>query len=210
MAQQPIARQRINRRAMFLTGLAGTALSVADLMFPRLSVAAAPVNATDSRSGDKRRSAWALTSLGLTAICQGDYRRAAALLKESLALSRDLGDKRDMAAGMEELASVACAQEQTERAARLFGAGQALREALGAPLPPADQAPYDRGVAVARARLGENAFAAAWAQGRAMALEQAVAYALEVVPTAPADEGRGHCAGLSAGVRGSEPAATLA
>jgi len=36
----------------------------------------------------------------------------------------------------------------------------------------------------ARAALGEEAFAAAWAEGRAMTLEQAIAYALEEEPPA--------------------------
>jgi hypothetical protein len=34
-------------------------------------------------------------------------------------------------------------------------------------------------MAAARAALGEEAFAAAWAEGQAMTLEEAVAYALE-------------------------------
>jgi tetratricopeptide (TPR) repeat protein len=127
--------------------------------------------------GDKGGSAMSLRSLGRAATDQGDYRRAAALFDESLALSRDLGDNRDMAAGMEELAAVACAQEQPERAARLFGAAQALREAIGAPRPPADQPRYDRSVAAARAGLGEHAFTAAWAEGRALSVDQALAAA---------------------------------
>ena len=53
-----------------------------------------------------------------------------------------------------------------------------MRAALGAPLPPAEQADYDRNVTAARARLGDDAFAAAWTEGEAMALEHAVAYAL--------------------------------
>jgi len=42
---------------------------------------------------------------------------------------------------------------------------------------PADPAEYER--AAARAELGKAAFAAAWAEGRAMTPEQAVAYTLE-------------------------------
>jgi hypothetical protein len=38
---------------------------------------------------------------------------------------------------------------------------------------------YERTVAEGRATLGEAAFAAAWTEGRAMSLDQAVAYALE-------------------------------
>jgi non-specific serine/threonine protein kinase len=136
--------------------------------------------------GHKLLIATALGHLGLTALYQGDYARAARLLEEGLALSRELGDKEGTALGMEELAAVACAQERPELAARLFGAAQVLREAIGTPPSPADQARYDRSVAAARAGLGEHAFAAAWVQGRAMAPEQAIAGTLQAMAgTAP-------------------------
>ena len=48
-----------------------------------------------------------------------------------------------------------------------------------------------RSVAAVRKQLDETAFAAAWAKGRAMSLEQAVSYALEVgqpEPAAPAPD----------------------
>src|SRR5947209_12434670 len=48
-------------------------------------------------------------------------------------------------------------------AAQLWGAAESLREAIGAPMPPVDRAPYERALATARARLGEQAFARAWA-----------------------------------------------
>ena len=73
---------------------------------------------------------------------------------------------------------MAAGQRQPERAARLFGAAEGLREVMGAPLPPADRAGRDRSVAAVRSALGEEAFAAAWAEGRAMSLEAAVAFAL--------------------------------
>jgi hypothetical protein len=64
------------------------------------------------------------------------------------------------------------------RAARLFGAGEALREAIGASVL-FYLVDYDRAVAAARDALGEEALATAWAQGREMTLDQAVAYALD-------------------------------
>ena len=60
----------------------------------------------------------------------------------------------------------------------------ALREALGTPVQPVERRTFEPAVAAARASLGEEAFAAAWVEGRAMSLEQAIAYALE--KTAPA------------------------
>jgi len=55
---------------------------------------------------------------------------------------------------------------------------EAERETLGAPTLSIYQAHYKRGVAAARALLDGATFAAAWAEGRAMPLEQAIAYAL--------------------------------
>jgi hypothetical protein len=77
------------------------------------------------------------------------------------------------------LAAVAVAQAQRERAARLFGTAEELRAAMGALLPPAERAEHDRAAAAIRTALGAAAFAAAWAEGRAMSLDEAVADALE-------------------------------
>jgi hypothetical protein len=49
---------------------------------------------------------------------------------------------------------------------------------------PPDRPVVDRAVAATRRSLGEEAFAAAWAEGRAMTLEQALAYALDEQPSA--------------------------
>jgi predicted ATPase/Tfp pilus assembly protein PilF len=128
--------------------------------------------------GDKRGIAHSLHNLGLLANDQGDYPAARALYEEGLAIRRQLGNKRGTAYSLEGLAAVAGTQGQPERAARLFGAAEALREAIGAPLPPSDRTEHDRHVATARAALDEAAFAAAWAEGRALPLEQAIALAL--------------------------------
>src|SRR5207247_1410305 len=60
-------------------------------------------------------------------------------------------------------------------AARLWGAAEALREAVNIPLPPVERVDYERSVAAARASLGEKAFAAAWTEGHFMLPEQALA-----------------------------------
>ncbi|HEU5100018.1 MAG TPA: hypothetical protein VFU22_13410, partial [Roseiflexaceae bacterium] len=65
----------------------------------------------------------------------------------------------------------------------------ALRETLGAPAMSFQQASYQRGVAAARALLDQATFAAAWAAGRTLPLEQAIAEALAT--TEPAAEERG-------------------
>jgi hypothetical protein len=109
--------------------------------------------------------------------------QAEALGREGLAQSEEIGDLRFCAAGLELLASTVGVAGQGERAARLLGAAAALRETLGAPQPPQEQAEVEQAVAATRAALGEDAWAAAFAAGRALSLEQALAEALErVVP----------------------------
>jgi hypothetical protein len=68
---------------------------------------------------------------------------------------------------------------QAERAARLLGAAAALRERVGAPLRPRRRAHVERAAAPARAVLGEERWAAAFAAGRAMTQQEAIAEALE-------------------------------
>jgi non-specific serine/threonine protein kinase len=128
--------------------------------------------------GDHADTAWPLEGLAAVARSQRDYKEARAFYIESLEIYRRSGEQQGIASGLEGLADVAAADDQPERAARLFGAAEALRGVLGAPLPPGDRARYDCCVAVTRAALGEEAFAAAWAAGRALSLNQAVDHAL--------------------------------
>jgi DNA-binding NarL/FixJ family response regulator len=56
---------------------------------------------------------------------------------------------------------------------------------MPSPLPPIDRPGYEQAVATARTQLGEQAFAAAWQEGRTMTLEQALAAQRPVtMPTA--------------------------
>jgi hypothetical protein len=112
-------------------------------------------------------------------MCLGDYRAARTLQEESLVLRRELGDKLGIAYSLEEFAALALAQEWVKRAATLWGAAEVLRERIGTALPPRDRPEYDRSLAFAWRALGEEAFAAAWAEGRAMTSEQAIACALQ-------------------------------
>ena len=125
--------------------------------------------------GDKRLTAMTLNILGLVARWQGNFARSAALHTESLALSRELGEKLCIVQSLEGLADVFAVQGELAWAARLWGAAEDLREAINAPLPPIDRAAYKRAVAAARVSLGEKALATAWAEGRTMTPEQALA-----------------------------------
>jgi non-specific serine/threonine protein kinase len=128
--------------------------------------------------GDKWGIGHSLRNLGFVAIDLSDHSRASELLKEGLTLYKELGVKSSIAECLEGLAEGAGAQEQMERAARLYGAAEAMREAVGVPIQPSDRPGYDRSVVAVRAGLGEEAFAKAWEEGRKMSMEQAIDYAI--------------------------------
>jgi non-specific serine/threonine protein kinase len=110
---------------------------------------------------------------------KGDYPNAQTLLKEALAIQRELGDRRALSESLEALAAVAFALTGPEPAARIWGRVERLREEIGAPITPAQRPWYDRQVTGARAALGDGvAFDLAWQEGRAMNLERIVRYSL--------------------------------
>jgi DNA-binding CsgD family transcriptional regulator/tetratricopeptide (TPR) repeat protein len=130
--------------------------------------------------GDARGVALSLAGLGLVARLRNDPGGAAARFAESLALFRELGDAPGTAVALEQLAGAAVVLGEAARAARLFGAAEALRERLEVPAAPARRRDRDRDLGAARAALGPDAFAAAWAAGRALPPDAAVAEALAV------------------------------
>jgi predicted ATPase/DNA-binding XRE family transcriptional regulator len=111
----------------------------------------------------------------------GDDRKAWALFEESLELCNEYGIKVPMLHILSGFASVLGMTGKPEQAARLFGAVESLVESIGMAgrMNPSDQKEFDDYVAIVRAQLDDASFAAAWAEGRAMTMEQAIAYALE-------------------------------
>jgi tetratricopeptide (TPR) repeat protein len=128
---------------------------------------------------------WAYHGLGETALGQGRLGEAGRYLAQGLALSQTLGDQTSIAWCLAGLGSVAALDEAPERAARLWGAADRLRAALGCRQAPAARATYERALSIARAQLGEAAFATAWEGGRALTVEQAIAEALDDAAEAP-------------------------
>jgi hypothetical protein len=78
---------------------------------------------------------------------------------------------------------VAGGEGDSERAARLLGSAEMLREAMGNSRmqDPTLQRLHDRMVEIAQVALGDARFAAAWAEGAALPLEQAVCLAREEI-----------------------------
>jgi len=122
-------------------------------------------------------------ALGYLAQAQGDAPRAAACFAESLVRYRELGHQEGIAVCLAGSAGVAGSLGQPVRAARLFGAAEGLRARIGALGQPIERAAYDASLASVRGQLNQETFAAAWAEGRMLTIEQSIAEALAVVDT---------------------------
>src|SRR5215211_4768375 len=150
--------------------------------------------------GERQAISAALYTLATLAQAERNQERARDLLEEGLELSAELGNDADVAHCFDGLAAVAAAEGMIVRAARLWGAEEALLERMEAAVYTyvPDRSLHRSQVEAARARLGEEAFEAAWAEGRAMSLEQAVEYALEQEPAPEPAAPERYPAGLSA------------
>lgn len=120
-----------------------------------------------------------LQGLGRLCCRRGDIAGAVSPLKESLRLFQEMGDRRGMAEGLEGLAEAVAVGGAPERAALLWGAAAALREAIGAPLPPIARRDYDRALRAARRVMGASLFESVRAEGAEMSVGSAVEYALQ-------------------------------
>ncbi|MFL5807791.1 MAG: LuxR C-terminal-related transcriptional regulator [Roseiflexaceae bacterium] len=130
--------------------------------------------------GDVRSVAMCLPGIGMVVLAEGDSERAATLFEEGLLLQRELKHKTAIFYGLMGMLGVAGVRGHPARVAKLMGASEALREEIGLSVTPLADARYDYAgyLATARAGLGETAFDAAWAEGRAMTPEEAIEYAL--------------------------------
>ncbi len=74
---------------------------------------------------------------------------------------------------------VAGRQGQFLRATRLSGAADMLRDNEDIPIMPVDRAQHEQTLALAHSQLNQAEWEQAWQDGRRMAIEEAIAYALE-------------------------------
>jgi predicted ATPase/serine/threonine protein kinase len=124
---------------------------------------------------DRWGIAGTLADLGTLASEQRDSPAAHALYRESLRIFQELEHKRGTARLLECFACSAAAEFQAERSLRLAGAAAALRQNIGAPLTPAEQAKLEAVLDPARQSLSNTASAMAWLEGWDMPVEKAVA-----------------------------------
>lgn len=135
-----------------------------------------------SLGGHRQGMAFSLFHLGRIARLEGDHPAARTWHAEGLELFHEAGDRRGIGYSLAGFAALSAGVGDAERAARLSGAVASLEAVLGSFLEAPLQSEYERELSTVRETLGEEGFAAAAAEGRAMSLERAVDYALEAVP----------------------------
>jgi predicted ATPase len=124
--------------------------------------------------GDRWGIAGTLADLGSLEREQGHYPTARSLYRESVKLFQELDHKRGIARLLECFACSAAVQLEAERSLRLAGAAAALRQNIGAPLTPAEQAKLEAGLHPARQALTNTVGVTAWLEGWAWPVEKAV------------------------------------
>ena len=129
-------------------------------------------------SGDKWALAILLANLSHVMVCRGDIEQAIVTAREGLLLSHQSVDRRSLTWCLTYLGVTMAARKQFARAARLWGASQRIGESIGSHPPTQTTAIRNLYLPSVRQSLGDETFAAAWAEGERMTPDAAVADAL--------------------------------
>jgi predicted ATPase/class 3 adenylate cyclase/DNA-binding CsgD family transcriptional regulator len=135
--------------------------------------------ADEVASGTENPWLVAMTQHGLAALArsEGEFGDAEDLQHAALARCHHAGLLPQVVTSLEALAALALEHESATEATRLFGAAATLRSTIGTVRWPMDQTVYDVDVARAQDQLGLDTFRTLWAEGTALSVDDAVAYA---------------------------------
>ena len=136
--------------------------------------------ALSQASGDRVIRMHTLFNLGRSQLEAGDPTHAAQLFDECIRMCRDLGFWDGVIYCLVGLAGVFLRQGAAEPAARLLGAAEAGRAVLDIQYEPPEEELRDRTETAVRQQLTEESRERAWAEGRAMSVEEAADHALSL------------------------------
>jgi len=122
--------------------------------------------------------AYAVRRFGYLALKEADYKRANVLFRESLIRNQELGHQIGIAGAMTGLAKLALEVGNLSRAAQLYGIIEDRLAALALPLYITDQVEFNHGMSMLHTRLDEKTYAKFWTKGKALSLDEAIAFAL--------------------------------
>jgi tetratricopeptide (TPR) repeat protein len=130
--------------------------------------------------GDSAGVAQELATLGRVALAIGDAEGAAHSFRESLARAREAGSGLEAPLAVAGLAMVASSRGEIEHSVSLFAAAEALGEIANVPMGALYPGEHDESVAQLRTTWNDNAFLAAWSEGRKLTLARIWAAELKV------------------------------
>ena len=135
--------------------------------------------ALSQERGESWCRGYQLDFLGRAYWLRGDRGKAEALAREAAARKHAIDDRNGLTMVLETLAWMAAGRGGQDRAATLLGCAQRVRDSSSLTLIELYREQHDRTVSVAIQGIGQRAFDAAFAQGRAMTIGEGVAFAVE-------------------------------
>jgi tetratricopeptide (TPR) repeat protein len=124
-------------------------------------------------------SYWPRVHMAYTFLREGDFTQAREYFELGIHLFQEEGNVIGVIFALEGIACLQLDQGKAERATRLIGWADTMREKIGNPRPPVEQADVDKAITVCLAKMGEAAFSDVYEEGEKMSLEEAVDYAVE-------------------------------
>jgi predicted ATPase/class 3 adenylate cyclase len=119
-----------------------------------------------------------LLNLGLVWCVTGKLDQARRAFRDAAREAAEVGERETVYYALEGLGSVDATRGEDLAAARNWGAAERIRDAAGAKLQAAERDLHERLVPLARERAGADAFERAWAEGRSLSYDEAVALAV--------------------------------
>jgi len=118
------------------------------------------------------------SELGHIARHTGKISEAKQIYFETLQGWQNMGNRSAIANQLECFGYLAMAEEEPQRAIKLFGAAEFLREQINSLMTDYEQAEYVDAITRLRTMVTEMEFTSLWTNGRSMAMEQAIQFAL--------------------------------
>ena len=112
----------------------------------------------------------------------GDREKAEALAREAAVHKHAIDDRNGLTMVLETLASMAAERDGQERAAILLGSAQRVRDSSSLTLIELYRQQHQRSVSLIIGGIGRKGFDAAYARGRAMTVDEGVAFAVAEKP----------------------------
>lgn len=119
-----------------------------------------------------------LINLAAAEYGEGDYTAAYSHFAEGLTMAQESGIKIAISCALDGFGALAASRGESELATQLAGAAEQLRESINYNIEPAERRFRDAYLASTRVVLSEAVFSAAYASGRRLKLDEAVALAM--------------------------------